>query len=96
MSILLKPRMERDEVLKSDEWSCDYWLDASGQPAGPVHANVDRARNGRFLKVFLNNITPETRLYRVDLKKGDKTWTVEGINPLTEGTWEAEQVGGGS
>ncbi len=97
MSILLKPKMERDEVLNRDEWSCDYWVDVSGgPPSGPVHATIDRARNGRFLKVFLNNITPETRLYRVDLKKGNQTWTVDGITPLTEGTWEAEPVGDGS
>jgi len=94
MSILLKPKMGKEEVLNRDDWSCDYWIDQSGQPSGPVHANIDRARNGQFLKVFLSNITPETRLYRVDLKKGNQTWAVEGINPLTDGTWDAEPQGG--
>jgi hypothetical protein len=95
MSILLKPKMEKNELLSTDEWSCTYWLDKSGKPSEPVHANIDLAKNGTFLRVFLNDITSDTRLYRIELKKGNQSWTADGINPLTEGTWEAEPFAGG-
>lgn len=66
---------------------------SSGQPSEPVSARFDRVRNGKFLKVFLKDITPQTRLYRVTLKKGNQTWTVQSISPLAEGTFEADLEG---
>ena len=95
MSILLKPNTGVNETLNRNDWTCTYWLDKSGKPSEAVHANIDLAKNGKFLKVFLIDITPETRLYRVELKKGNQSWEAEGINPLTEGEWVAEPVGGG-
>ena len=95
MSILVKPQLESDEILNASEWTCTYWLDESGKASAPITASIDRARGGRHLRVFLKGITPVTRLYRVELKRGNQFWNAEGFSPLTEAIWEAEPLQGG-
>ena len=96
MSILLRPQLEAPEMLNKSEWTCTYWLDKSGEPSNPIPARIDLARGGTHLRVFLNDITADTRLYRVELKRGNQFWNAEGLSPLTEGIWEAQPLPGAS
>ncbi|HEX8773110.1 MAG TPA: hypothetical protein VF735_05855 [Pyrinomonadaceae bacterium] len=90
MSIVLKPK-GMDEVLNTDEWSCVYYLeDSSGKPSEPKPTPLFRAKDGKSFKITLEDITPETRLYSIELKKGKKLWTVDSVFPLREGTFLAE------
>ena len=96
MSILLKPRLPRDELLDISKWSCFYRLDKPGKPSDPVRATIELARNGTHLRVFLNDITAETRLFNVELRNGTQSWFTENVNPLKDGIWEAEPLEGGN
>lgn len=95
MSILVRPRLD-EEYLKKDDWTCTYWLDNKGQPSEPVTAPIGLARRGTHLRVFLNDITLDTRLYDLQLKRGNQYWNTDSFSPLTEGIWEAELLPGGS
>lgn len=91
MNIILKP-MGYDEVLNTDEWKCFYFLeDSFGTPSEKgIAADLKRVRDGKSFKVSLEDITPETRFHKIELRKGDKIWSVEGIFPLRDGTFHAE------
>lgn len=90
MSIVLKPK-GLDEVLNTDEWSCIYYLeDSSGRPSQSKKAPLNRAKDGKSFKVTLEDITPETRFYKIELRKDKKLWTVDSIFPLRDGTFLAE------
>jgi hypothetical protein len=90
MSILLKPKLPGTGVLDISKWSCFYQLDNSGQTSKPVPAQIDLARNGTHLRMYLNGITADTRIVKVELKNGTQSWTVENVIPLKDGIWEAE------
>jgi len=90
MTVVLKPK-GLDEILSTDDWSCVYYLeDSNGMPSRPVQAALYRAKDGKRFKVTLEDLTPETRIYSIKLKRGDKVWSVEGVFPLREGTFEVE------
>ncbi len=90
MTVVLKPK-GLDEILSTDDWTCVYYLeDSYGKPSRPVQAPLNRAKDGKRFKVTLDDLTPETRIYSIKLKKGDKVWSVEGVFPLREGTFEVE------
>jgi hypothetical protein len=90
MTIVLKPKGV-NEVLNTDEWSCVYYLeDSSGRPSKAITAPLVRVKEGKSFKVTLEGITPETRIYSIKLKRGNKSWESDGIFPLREGTFEAE------
>ena len=96
MSILVKPRLPRGGVLDISKWSCFYRLDRPGKPSDPVRATIELARNGTHLRVFLDDITAETRLFNVELRNGTQSWFTENVNPLKDGIWEAELLNGGN
>ena len=96
MSILLKPRLPRDGTIDISKWSCFYRLDTLGKPSDPIRATIELARNGTYLRVFLDDITAETRLFKVELRNGTQSWVTENVNPLKDGIWEAELLDGGS
>ena len=95
MSILLNPKLEEPEILDKSEWSCRYWLDKSGAPpSGPITAPIDLGIGGKHLRVFLNDIAADTRLYRVELIKGNRSWIADNFNPSSDGIWEAQPASG--
>lgn len=95
MSILLKPQLQENETLDTSEWTCSYWLDKSGDhPSGPIPAPIDLGLSGKHVRVFLSDITADTRLYRVELKKGNRSWNADNFSPLSEGIWEAQPASG--
>jgi len=94
MSILLKPQLEQDEVLDENEWTCRYRLDNLGRPSDWFSGTIQRAGNGSYLRMLLNNITADTRLYDIQLIKGKQAWTTGNVKPLADGIWEAQLLQG--
>jgi hypothetical protein len=96
MSILVKPD-GNNEDLKSDLWSCKYQLETpSGEPDKEVDATVVRNRDGKSLRVFLKDVSADTRVFNITLfnKTNSKTWTVPGFTPLKDAEFLASKEGG--
>lgn len=94
MSILVRPQTGSNETLNSDGWSCKYRFEtASGEPDKEVDTTVARGGDGRFLRVFLKDVSADTRIYQITLFKKDeaKTWTVPSFAPLRDAVFEASQ-----
>jgi len=96
MSILVKPD-GNNEDLKSDLWSCKYQFETpSGEPDKEVDATVVRNRDGKSLRVFLKDVSADTRVFNITLfnKTNSKTWTVPSFTPLKDAEFLASKEGG--
>jgi hypothetical protein len=94
MSILIRPQAVSNGMLNSDSWSCKYRFEtASGEPDKEVDTTVARGADGRSLRIFLKDVSADTRIYQITLFKKDerKTWTVANFAPLRDAVFEASQ-----
>jgi hypothetical protein len=94
MSILIRPQTGSNETLNSDSWSCKYRFETpSGEPDKEVDATVARGADGRSLRIFLKDVSADTRVYQITLFKKDvsQTFTVANFAPLRDAVFEASR-----
>jgi hypothetical protein len=98
VGILLRPKFETgdgSQILKADEWRCEYIIaNAPGQPPSPLlRTSVMRGPSGNTLRVFIKNITPETKFEEIKIvnTNNNKVWSTGGFSPFNDGTIDLEE-----
>ena len=98
MSVEFKPK-GLNEVLDPSDWECVYFLENpdGGGPLPEAHSvQVHPAKMGKSLKVILQDLTQSTRIYSLKLRRTEngrvRVWSVEGITPLRDVSFEVEPV----
>ena len=98
VGILLRPNFENadhSQILKADEWRCEYRIaGAPGQPPSPtVNTPVMRGPGGNTLRLFIKNVTPETKFDEIKLinTKNNKVLSNGSFSPFYDGTIDLEE-----
>lgn len=98
MSVEFKPK-GLNEVLDPTDWKCVYFLENpdGGGPLPEAHSvQVHPAKMGKSLKVILQDLTQSSRIYSLKLTRVEngrvRAWSVEGITPLRDVSFDAEPV----
>jgi hypothetical protein len=96
ISVLVKLE-GNNTVLKTDDWSCEYRVELpNGEPDKAVPTTLARYGNGQTLRVFLRDISADTKVYDIRLfhKTDKKEWIVPTFVPLRDGEYLASKEEG--